>query len=234
MQAFSINAFRLTTTACPLGDDPERSAKALHLEAPPELGTVAAPRRPLAFQYGQIDVQRAFAYPENIAPFAAQDAPDKTTAVAGSPDDFLDRHALPGDRHDGGVCILTPLVAFILQALSGGKQVGVEGHGSDGPADGTHRSANCIEKRATGIFHEMPAVGNLHRVRQCAGGSPSVAATAIACHDLDLRMLDKPRFCRCRFAIGQQSNRASSFKIADDRAVALIAGAMPSRRSRSP
>ncbi|MEX1663837.1 hypothetical protein AB4874_19990, partial [Thioclava sp. 15-R06ZXC-3] len=68
----------------------------------------------------------ALAQPENVFPFAAQDAPNQAPAQTSDPDDPLDGHAFgphPLDQHVG---FLAPLKAFELQAFRRRQNAGIQ------------------------------------------------------------------------------------------------------------
>lgn len=67
----------------------------------------------------------------------------------------------------------------------------------------------------------MPAISDLNRSRQGTCDSSTVSAVPVACDDLYFGPRPKPRFHRSWLAVGQQVDQLSTFKIADQRAVAL-------------
>ncbi len=69
----------------------------------------------------------------------------------------------------------------------------------------------------------MPAVGELDRVRKRPLRRGPVAASTIPGDDTDLRLLRQPGFSGGWLSIGQESDCRMSFKVADQRAVAVIA-----------
>ena len=90
-----------------------------------------------------------------------------------------------------------------------------------------HGFAHRIEEGAAGVLHQMPPVCDLGCPRQRPGRRQSVAATAIACDDLDLRLVRKPVLGRRRLAIRQQGDCFAPLEIADDRPVTLVASPCP-------
>ena len=78
-------------------------------------------------------------------------------------------------------------------------------------------------KAAARVLHQMPAVGDLNRVRKSPLRRDRIAAATIPGDDTDLRVQRKPRLSRSRLPIGQKSDRRATFKVADQRAVAVIA-----------
>lgn len=192
MQGLGIDALGLASTCCPFGHDVKRAAEALRLEASPELGAVTRSCCPFVFEPGQMTLKRALADPEHVAALTAQNASDQTTAMARPADYVLNGDAVPGDGQDGGVRIPTAQIALILQALGGAQQIGVDGHGADRSADLAHLSTHRIEERTTGIFHQVPAVGDLNGVRKSLGRSTGIGAATVAGDDGNLRLLGKP------------------------------------------
>jgi hypothetical protein len=73
----------------------------------------------------------------------------------------------------------------------------------------------------------MPAVGDLFGVWQGSCSGLRIPAAAVSCHDFDLRLLDQPSLSRRRFSVGQQGDRLSPLKVADDRAISMIATPRP-------
>ena len=78
-----------------------------------------------------------------------------------------------------------------------------------------------------GVFHQMPAICDLNRLRERFLSRESVTAAPIARDDGDLWLAREPCLCRRRFAIREQRNRFATFEIADDRPGALVASPCP-------
>ena len=85
--------------------------------------------------------------------------------MPGLPYDLLDRGSILGARKNGGVRILPPQISLVLNALGGGEQVGIDGRRADCGADLTHRFAHGVEEGVAGVLHQMPAIGDLRRLR---------------------------------------------------------------------
>src|SRR4051794_11388425 len=77
------------------------------------------------------------------------------------------------------------------------------------------------------VLHQIPAVGDLIGMWQGLCGGLRISATAVSGHDLDLGLLDQPGLGSRRFSVGQQGDRLSPFKVADDRAISMIATPRP-------
>jgi len=73
----------------------------------------------------------------------------------------------------------------------------------------------------------MPSVGDLDRVRKRPLSRDRVAASTIPSDDTDLRLLRQPGLSSGWLPIGQESDRRMPFKVADQRAVAVIAPPSP-------
>ena len=69
----------------------------------------------------------------------------------------------------------------------------------------------------------MPAVGDLDRVRKRPLRRDRIAASSIPGDDADLRVQRQPSLGGGRLPIGQQRDRRAPFKVAHQRAVALVA-----------
>lgn len=79
----------------------------------------------------------------------------------------------------------------------------------------------------TGVFHQMPTVGDLVGVRQGSCDGLRISTTTVSCDDLDLVLLDQPGLGGRLFPVGQQCDCPSAFKIANDGAVWMIASPGP-------
>lgn len=56
-----------------------------------------------------------------------------------------------------------------------------------------------------------------------------ISATAVSCDVLDLGLPDQPGLGSRRFSVGQQGDRLSPLKVADDGAISMIATQRPSK-----
>src|SRR5246500_5575235 len=69
----------------------------------------------------------------------------------------------------------------------------------------------------------MPAVGDLHRVRQGLCCRFAISSATIAGDDRDHRMSSQPRLCGRGLTIWQQGDHPAPFQVADDAGVSVIA-----------
>ena len=161
------------------------------------------------------------------SPLSPNDPADKLPAVAETTDDLFDRHIVLRQREDRGVDLFPPLITVVLQALGGSEQLRIDRRRADGSPDLTHRFAYGIEKGATGILHQMPAISDLDRLRKRTGDSFAISAAAVAGDNGNLLMPFEPGCGRRRFAVWQQRHRPTAFEVADDRSVALVAAPRP-------
>jgi hypothetical protein len=76
--------------------------------------------------------------------------------------DLLDRRAASGAREDRGVGVLASQVTLILEPFGGSQQFGIDDRRAHDGADLAHRFAHGVQKGVAGVFHEMPAIGDLH------------------------------------------------------------------------
>ena len=171
--------------------------------------------------------QRALAGAEDVLAFPPNNPTDDLPAVAESTDSFFDRHVVFRQRKNRGIDLLAPLITFILQALGGGEQIGVNRRGADGRADLAHRFAHCSEKSATGILHQVPTIGDLGRMRKCTGDSVTVSAATVRGHNANSLMSFEPGCGRRRLTVGQQRYRPAAIEVAHDRSIAVIASPRP-------
>jgi hypothetical protein len=79
-------------------------------------------------------------------------------------------------------------------------------------------------KGTAGILHEVPTVGDLGGV---CSRRERVTAAAVARHNGDLWLTGEPSLRGSRLAVGQQSDRLASLKIANDRSVSLVSPPRP-------
>lgn len=100
--------------------------------------------------------------------------------MAGAAHDIFDGDAFGCERKDRSVDFLAAQVAVILQLLRTGQQLRIDRRGADCAPDRGHRFAHCIEKGAARVFHEMPTIGDLNRVRQCLRRSLAITAAAVS------------------------------------------------------
>ena len=110
----------------------------------------------------------------------------------------------------------------IAVPLSGGGKRRVDRGRAQGAANGARRPAHSVQNRGAGVFHQVPAVGNLSCIGQRASHSLAISATTITQYDADPRVLAQPRLGGCLFAIGQQHHNAPTLQVTDDGAVAVV------------
>ena len=96
---------------------------------------------------------------------------------------------------------------FILNPLGSGEQARIDYCGADHGTDLPHGFLNGIKKGATGVLHEMPAVGNLDGIRERFGCSQRVTAATVAGDHGNLWLATEPSLRRGRFAVRQQGDR---------------------------
>ena len=131
----------------------------------PQRGAVADSSRPARVQPGEVCVERAFPRAEHIRALAAQDAPHRSAAMTGAPDDLLDRLARLVQRQDRGVGVLTSEITLVLELLRRGQQPGVDRGGADSRAHLAHAGSGRGQKSLAGVLHQVPTIGYLHRIR---------------------------------------------------------------------
>lgn len=172
---------------------------------------------------GQMRFQRTLARSEDVAPLAADDPPHGLAVMARAPDDLFDRHALLPEGEDPRVCLLAPKISVVLQLLSRCQERGIDDGGADGATNLAHRLAHGVKESAAGIFHQVPAVGNLDGLRQSPRHRLSVATTTGTGDCVDLLLMVEPGFRCRRLPVRKQDDRPAAFEVADNRAVAVIA-----------
>ncbi len=192
MEALGICLFRLSAACGPLGDDPQRAAEPLHLEVPPQLCAVTMAGGPLSVEPLKMGFERTLAGAEDVRAPTAQHVTNKAAAMSGAAHDLLDRGPVLGQSENGGVGLFSTEVTFILDTLGSGEQAGIDRCGADRGTDLPHGLANGIEKGATGVLHEMPAVSDLSGIRQRPGRGQRIAAATIARDNGDLWLTGEP------------------------------------------
>jgi hypothetical protein len=141
--------------------------------------------------------------------------------------DLFDWHLVLCQREDRGVDLFPPLVAFILKALSGSEQFGIDRRPPNSSSDLAHRFAYGIEKSATGILHQVPTIGDLGRLRKRTGDRFAISAAPVTGDNGNALMLFEPGCGSRRFAVWQQRHRAPALKITYDRSVPMVAPPCP-------
>ena len=211
----------------PFADDPKTSAEPVRVQPAPELGAVPAATDPFPFQPRQPGGQAAFTNAEHIFALAAQDLADELSAQAGLPHDPADRHAISGHLADHPIGLPASQKALVLQPFRGRQQFGVNRLRSDRLADGGQAPLHSGQEGGAGILEEVPAVGDLHRVRQGARDGTAIAAVAVPGDDLDAGTRPQPGLHRRGLAIRQQVDHPVPLQIADQRAVTLTTPPRP-------
>jgi hypothetical protein len=89
-----------------------------------------------------------------------------------------------------------------LEALGRREQLGIDRRRANGTANLTHRFANGIEEGSTGVLHQMPAIRDLHGVRQGFGCRFAISPAAIAGDNADRRVSSEPSLCSRWLTIG--------------------------------
>ena len=106
--------------------------------------------------------------------------------------DLFDGHALVRELADGCVGFLAAQIAVIRQALGAGEQPRVDGRGAQHRADMPHGTPDRVQERAAAVLQEVPAVGDLRRIRERAGDRLAIAAAAFARDDPNGRVRPQP------------------------------------------
>src|SRR5687767_14014420 len=123
--------------------------------------------------------ERALWGSEDIQAPTAQHIANEPAAVASAAHDFLDRGPVLCQSKNSGIGLFSTEVAFILKALGRGEQTRTDRCGTDRGTDLPHRLPNDVKKSATGVLHEVPAVGNLGGSRERFGCGQRIAAAAV-------------------------------------------------------
>src|SRR3546814_10395754 len=125
--------------------------------------------RPRSSEPLQVCLGRTHANPEHIATLAAQNSSHQASAMPGASDDLLDRDAILGQHENRCIGVFPAEISLILEALGGGEQFWIDGHGADRPPDLAHGLAYRIEKGATGVIHQVTAIRDLNGARRSIG-----------------------------------------------------------------
>jgi len=70
-----------------------------------------------------MQLQRTFSAPKDIVSLSSQHLADPADAMTGAAHDFLDRHAVLCQRHDGRVGLFPTEIAFLLKAIGRSQQL---------------------------------------------------------------------------------------------------------------
>jgi hypothetical protein len=109
----------------------------------------------------------------------------------------------------------------VLPSLGIAQERPINLSSTDGSSDQRQRLAYRIAEGRTGIFHEMPTIGDLQGVRAALIGSLPVGGGAITCDHPDRWPVREPRRNRRRFAVRKDVNDAAPLEIADDGSIAM-------------
>ena len=133
-----------------------------------------------------------------------------------------------------------------MGALGAAQQRRVDHRRIENLANGTHRAPHRFQEGGAGVLHQVPAVGDLHGVRNGIGRGLAIPAATVARNHGDLRVGSQPRLDRRGFAVGQQIDDPALLQVAHQRAVMLTTlpgevvnpdhrdRASPGRRSPAP
>src|SRR4051794_7061001 len=171
--------------------------------------------------------ERTLSGTKDIRTSTAQHVANEAAAVSCAAHDLLYGSPILCQSKNGGIGLFAAEVAFILNPLGSGKQAGIDRCGSDRGTDLPHRFPNGIKKGATGVLHEVPAVGNLNGVRERFGHGQRIAAATVAGDYSALWLAPEPCVLGCWFAVWQQRNGLAPLKVANNRSVALVSPPRP-------
>lgn len=117
---------------------------------------------------------------EDIGSLAAHDLANELTAMTRAAHDLLDRNALTGELGNRGISLFTAQISFVLQFFRAAEQVWIDRCRAECGTDRSHGFAHRIEEGRAGILHEMPAIRDLCRMRQCLYRGLPVAPAPIS------------------------------------------------------
>ncbi len=167
-------------------------------------------------------VERTLPGAEHVVALAAQNAPNGSSTDAGPTRDGLERNTGLGQREDRVVGCAPPQPPLILQAFCGREELRIDGPATEGRADLLHGAAHGIKKRAAGVLHEMPTVGDLRGVRESARDRLAVDVGAIPRDRCDRRVSGQPCRGGGRLSIRQEPQRPTLLQIDDDRPIPAV------------
>ena len=155
-QAVGIGFFRASTPRRPFRNDPQTSSEALALQAPPKFATVSSAGLPLGVEPFEIRLQGALTRPEDVRTLAPQHPTHEAPAVA--------RVAHPrrlwrarGSRRWRPRVSGNPHIGAVRRQSA----IGIDDRRAHDGANLAHRFAHGVQKGVAGVFHEMPAIGDL-------------------------------------------------------------------------
>ncbi len=176
-----LDLFGTPSPRCPFGDDTETAAEASHPTLPPKFSAVSQSGVPLRFKPRQMRFQRSLPDQKDVGPLTTDDTANQLSAAPGSAHDLLDGHVFADEITEDNVCLFTPQISLILRSLGGCQKLRIYGGCADCNADLPHRLANGVKKGVAGVFHQMPAVGDLIGMRQGLCSGLRIPAAAICC-----------------------------------------------------
>ena len=176
---------------------------------------------PGGIQLVQISSQRTHPGAEDVRPSAADDISNNLPTVSCSTNDFSDGNARRDKTVDRGCDLVPAKKPIVLPSLRITQERPIDLSPTDGTSDQRQRLACRIEEGRTGIFHEVPSIGDLHGVRAALIGRLPVGGAAITCDHPDRWPVREPRRNSRRFAVRQNVNDAAPLEIADDGSIAM-------------
>jgi hypothetical protein len=141
--------------------------------------------------------------------------------MTGAMDDFLDRHARAGGTLDYGIVGLATQEPFYrslwAQVSRSGSTVLVD----KAWRNGAEALPDRLQKGGAGVFHEMPAICNLDRLRARPFHRMPITCASVTRDNGNAGMANQPRLNGCLLAIGQQIDDTVALEMTDNGAVAL-------------
>ena len=141
--------------------------------------------------------------------------------MTGPTDDFFDRHARAEGTLDHGIVGFATQEPFISEPLGAGKQIRIDSAGGQGLANGAEALPDHLKKGGAGVFHEMPAICNLDRLRARPCHRMPITCAPVTRDNGNAGMASQPHLNGCLLAIGQQVDDTVALEITDNGAVAL-------------
>lgn len=158
---------------------------------------VATAGRPMIIEARQMQIQRTLPGSGRHRCVRRGSPAVPLSVMANLAHDLLDRYAALRQSQDGPIGLLAAQTALILDALGGCYQRGIDRGCTDDVANPAHRFADGVKESSAGVLHQMPAVGDLHRVRQGLG-------CRFAGDDRDRWMSSPPGLCGLRSRSGSK------------------------------
>ena len=145
-----------------------------------------------AFSRSAPAIERGLARSEHVVAGPGQNAANSLARHAGRPDDTLDAVSLAVQGSHRPVHLVAALPSGPLQLLGRAEGVGIDVAAGDGAAKVAHVSLHALDKGGGGVLQQVPAVGDLQRLRSALGGPLAIATAAVAADDLDAGMRCEP------------------------------------------